>query len=69
MMQNVRAAPTSDTPIRLNVTSMHFLQRARYYRYAAAFTDVPQNIQKLHDLAFMFERLARDFKRIEPEES
>jgi hypothetical protein len=67
MMQNSYVGQTSDT--RILVTSTHFLQRARQYRYAAALTDDRQNIQKLIDLAFMFERLADDFKRLEATKS
>ena len=63
MMQNSYIGQTSDT--RILVTSTHFLQRARQYRYAAALTDDPENIQTLIDLAFMFERLADHFKIFE----
>ena len=66
MMQNVCAASTNETPIRLNVMSAQLLQRARHYRYAAALSDDPQNIRKLIDLAFMFEQVADDFRRFEP---
>ena len=67
MMQDIHSVLASETPACLNrkVTSIHFLERARHYRYAAALTDDPHNIQRFIDLAFIFERLAHDFARLE----
>ena len=67
MMQDTHSVLVSETPTRLNreITSIHFLERARHYRYAAALADDPQNIQRFLDLAFMFKRLAQDFARLE----
>jgi hypothetical protein len=71
MMQTVHSAPIGETPTRLNrqVTAMHFLERAKHYRYAAALSDNPQNIQRFIDLAFMFERLANDFAQWEAQKT
>lgn len=57
----------SEIPTRFGreFVSVHFRERARHYRYAAALTDIPRNIQQFLDLAFMFERLAYDFSQWE----
>jgi hypothetical protein len=57
----------SETPTRFGreFVSVHFQERARHYRYAAALADNPQNIQQFLDLALMFERLAYDFAQWE----
>jgi hypothetical protein len=70
MMQNAHAASPREAPIRPNreVTSTRCRERARHYWYAAALADDPQNIRRFLDLAWMFERLARDFKRFEAPE-
>jgi len=36
-----------------------------HYRYAAAMTDDPAKRRQMLDLAFMFQRMARDFKEHE----
>ena len=60
---SVDAVSISKTPTRFGreFVSVHFQERARHYRYAAALTDNLQKIQQFLDLAFMFERLACDF--------
>jgi hypothetical protein len=45
------------------ITSVHFRERARYYRLAAAIADAPRDVATFCDLAMMFERLAEDFAR------
>ena len=47
------------------ITSAHFGERARQYRFAAALTDSPRDVESFSNLAMMFQRLARDLKRIE----
>jgi hypothetical protein len=42
----------------------HFLERAKYYQFAAAMTENPQEIERLCDIAFMFERMAHDVRRL-----
>ena len=69
MIKNVLLAPTGEKPGRLKILSVHLLQRAKHYRYAAALTDNPEDIRRLIGLAFMFERLAGDFKQFEAEKS
>jgi hypothetical protein len=74
MMQTVHSAPIGEigeAPTRLNreVTAIHFLERAKHYRYAAALSDSPRNIQRFIDLAFMFERLANDFAQWEAQKN
>ena len=67
MTQAIHAARAWKTMTGLEhtATSTQFLERARDYRYAAALTDNPRTANALLDLAFMFERLARDFARVE----
>jgi hypothetical protein len=43
------------------VTSAHFRQRAKQYRYAAALTDKTRDRERFCDLAFMFDRIADEF--------
>lgn len=40
-----------------------FLERAKYYQFAAAMTENPWEIERLRDVALMFERMARDVRR------
>ena len=47
------------------VTSTHFYERARHYRFAAAVTDNKRDVEMFCDLGAMFEALARDFQRAE----
>jgi hypothetical protein len=44
--------------------SAHFLERAKHYRFAAAMTENPQEIERLCDIAFMFEQMAHDARRL-----
>ena len=59
------------SPIRWSgeVSSAHFRERAKHYRYAAVMTDDVWKRQMFHDLAFMFEQMAHDFTRFETQES
>src|SRR5262249_37654063 len=45
------------------VTSVHFRQRARHYRLAAALADAPRDVEMFLDLATMFEVLSAQFAR------
>jgi hypothetical protein len=71
MIQTVQSAPAVETPIRSDrkISSIHFLERAKHYRYAAALTDDSRNIQRFVDLAFMFEALANDFAQWEAQKN
>jgi len=51
--------------MRQAVTSTHFLERARHYRFAAAVTDNERDVAMFCDLGAMFEALARAFQRVE----
>jgi hypothetical protein len=64
---SVDTVSMSETPTSFGreFMSVHFQERARHYRYAAALSDNPQNIQQFLGLAFMFERLAYDFSQWE----
>lgn len=64
---SVETVLMSETPTRFGqeFMSVLFQQRAGHYRYAAALTDNPRNIQQFLDLAFMFERLAYHFAQWE----
>jgi hypothetical protein len=42
----------------------HFLERAKHYQFAAAMTENPWEIERLFDVAVMFERMARDVRRL-----
>jgi hypothetical protein len=46
-------------------TWVHFRQRARHYRFAAAMSDIPREVETFLDLAMMFERLSEQFGRAE----
>ena len=46
-------------------TSAHLRARARHYRLAAALADRPQDELMFRDLAMMFDRIAREFRRFE----
>jgi hypothetical protein len=52
---------TSPSPRR--ITPLHFRERARHYRFAAAMSDAPRDVETFLDLAMMFERLSKDFAR------
>jgi hypothetical protein len=54
---------TSQLPMR--ITSVHFRQRSRHYRLAAAMSDAPREVEMFLDLAMMFERLSEHFARTE----
>jgi hypothetical protein len=43
----------------------HFLERARYYRFQAAMTENPREIERFCEVALMFEGMARDTRRFE----
>ena len=47
------------SPHTANVTT-YFLERAKYYRFAAAMTENPHEIERLCEVADMFERMAHD---------
>ena len=68
---SVDTVSISETPTRFGreFVPAHFQERSRHYRYAAALTDNPQNIQQFLSLAFMFERLAFDFSQWETKNS
>jgi hypothetical protein len=48
-----------------NVTT-YFLERAKHYRFAAAMTENAHEIERLCEVARMFERMARDTRRLAP---
>jgi len=48
-----------------NMTT-YFLERARHYRFAAAMTKKPHEIERLCEVAYMFERMAHDTQRLAP---
>jgi hypothetical protein len=47
------------------ITSAHFGERARQYRFTAALADSLQDVDMFTGLAMMFSRLACDFGRLE----
>jgi hypothetical protein len=53
------------SPAANGITSIHLRQRAIHYRFAAAMSDVPREIETFVDLATMFEQLAEQFARVE----
>jgi hypothetical protein len=53
---------TPKSPAR-RVTAVHFRERARQYRLAAAIADAPRDVAMFRELAMMFEQLAEDFAR------
>jgi hypothetical protein len=44
----------------------YFLERAKHYRFAAAMTENTHEIERLCEVAHMFERMARDTRRLAP---
>jgi hypothetical protein len=46
-----------------NLTT-YFLERAKYYRFAAAMTVNAREIERLCEVAHMFERMAHDTRRL-----
>jgi hypothetical protein len=48
-----------------NVTA-YFLERAKYYRFAAAMTENAHEIERLCEVARMFEQMAHDTRRLAP---
>ena len=48
-----------------NVT-IYFLERAKHYRFAAAMTKNTREIEKLCEVAHMFEQMAHDTRRLAP---
>jgi len=48
-----------------NMTT-YFLERARHYRFAAAMTENTHEIEGLCEVAYMFERMAHDIRRLAP---
>ena len=52
-------------PHTANLTT-YFLERAKYYRFAAAMTENPHEIERLCEVAQMFERMAHDTRRLAP---
>lgn len=60
-MTDQRSKPCSlDTT---NVTT-YFLERAKHYRFAAAMTENAREIERLCEVAHMFERMAHDTRRL-----
>jgi hypothetical protein len=53
------------SPHTVNLTT-YFLERAKYYRFAAAMTENPHEIERLCEVAQMFERMAHDTRRLAP---
>jgi hypothetical protein len=53
----------------LQITSDHFRERARHYRLAAATADVARDVATFRELATMFDQIARQFDRAEPNQS
>ena len=49
----------------MRVTSDDFRERAKYYRFAAALTDVPRDAAMFDDLATMFDEIADQVSRAE----
>lgn len=48
---------------RTEYLSVYFLERANHYRLAAATKTDPREIERLCDIAYMFERMALDIRR------
>ncbi len=48
-----------------NVTT-YFLERAKHYRFAAVMTENTLEIERLCEVAQMFERMAHDTRRLAP---
>ena len=51
------------------IAEAHFLERAKYYRFAAAMTENPEKIARLCEVALMFERMAYDVRRLRDRQS
>ena len=51
------------SPHTANVTT-YFLERAKYYRFAAAMTENTHEIERLCEVAHLFERMAHDTRRL-----
>jgi hypothetical protein len=49
--------------IRPSVFMTYFLERARHYRFAAAMTKTPYEIERFCEIAGMFERMAHETTR------
>ena len=49
----------------LRMTSDDFHKRAKYYRLAAAVTDIRQDAVMFNDLAMMFDQIAYEFDQAE----
>jgi hypothetical protein len=64
-VRSIPIAPQALSGKQQAVTSTHFYQRARHYRFAAAVTDNERDIAMFSDLGAMFEALARAFQRVE----
>jgi len=47
------------------ITSVHFRQRARHYRLAAAVCEARRDVEMFLDLANIFERLSEQFASAE----
>jgi hypothetical protein len=44
-------------------TTAYFVDRARHYRFAAAMTTNPHQIERFCEIAAMFERMAQETRR------
>src|SRR6476620_3324589 len=53
---------TNSRTASVNMTA-HFLERARQYRFAAAMTKNPYEIERFCEIAAMFERMAHETRR------
>jgi hypothetical protein len=51
------------------ITSWDFEKRARCYRFAAVLADSERQAQTFCDLAMLFDKIARDFREWEKENS
>jgi hypothetical protein len=54
-----------NTPLRPRTENLsaYFLERANHYRFAAAMKTDPREIERLCEVAYMFERMAHDTRR------
>ena len=52
-------------PHTANLTT-YFLERAKHYRFAAAMTENTREIERLCEVAHMFEQMAHDTRRLAP---
>jgi hypothetical protein len=53
------------SPRTANVTT-YFLERAKHYRFTAAMTENTREIERLCEVAYMFEQMAHDTRRLVP---